>query len=180
MGASWFTLPNTMLYDKSTLWSFLLIYSPSSSTLAKSLRCRGGRRKCLATASFQAYTCFAESLVVNCGEDGVHALTKINHIEAVPYFPLCPTKPQLHANDLLHNLHFMIVELLRPQKGPSCAHCVKSMKFGTFMYFYMLNHLRKGHKLIGHSSGRNLHKSNMAAICQEIALYFKYACIITR
>ena len=31
------------------------------------------------------------------------------------------------------------------------------------MYFFMLNHLRKGHKLIGHSFGRNLHKSNMAA-----------------
>ena len=41
---------------------------------------------------------------------------------------------------------------------------------------YILNHLRKAHKLIGHSFGRNLHKSNMAATCQEIALYFKHAC----
>ena len=70
-----------------------------------------------------------------------------------------------------------IVELLRPPKGPSCAHCVKSMKFGTLMYFYMLNHLRKGHKLIGHPFGRNLHKSNMADTCQEIGQYFKHACI---
>ena len=69
------------------------------------------------------------------------------------------------------------MELLRPPKGPSCAHCVKSMKFGTLMYFDMLNHLRKGHKLIGHSFGHNLHKSNMAATCPEIALYFKHSCI---
>ena len=72
----------------------------------------------------------------------------------------------------------VVVELLLwPPKGPRCAHCVKSMKFGTLMYLYMLNDLRKGHKLIGHSFGRNLHKRNMAATCQEIALYFKHACI---
>ena len=36
----------------------------------------------------------------------------------------------------------------------------------------MLNHLRKGHNLIGHLFGRNLHKSNMAATVS----HEKYIC----
>ena len=52
---------------------------------------------------------------------------------------------------------------------------IKSLKF-ALLYAESFKK-GKGHKLIGHSFGRNLHKSNMAATCQEIALYFKHACV---
>ena len=64
-------------------------------------------------------------------------------------------------------------------KTQYCALCVKSMKFGTLMYFFMMNHLRKGHNLIGHPFGRNLHKSNMTAIVNHENAYVVHLCIET-
>ena len=53
-----------------------------------------------------------------------------------------------------------LVELLRH----NIVHFVlKAWNLAHLCIFFMLNHLRKGHNLIGHSFGRNLHKSNMAA-----------------
>ena len=42
-----------------------------------------------------------------------------------------------------------------------------------------MNHLRKGHNLIGHPFGRNLHKSNMAATVSHENAYVVHLCIET-